>query len=161
MEEKFLHAEEPEAERNSQFLTRKDSSNLLSVLFDASRAGTGMCAAEKLKSRKLIDQVFNEGKSVSVNGFTLVYLYTPLSVLYPAQAGFSVPKKHFTRAVDRNRIKRLMRECYRHQKAGLYQRLVANGSSAAFMFVYKGRSLPDFNITCSSLSQCISKIGVL
>jgi ribonuclease P protein component len=54
----------------------------------------------------------------------------------PAQAGFSVPKKLFKRAVDRNRMKRLMRESYRHHKAGLYASLYQSEKRIALMMIY-------------------------
>ena len=71
---------------------------------------------EKLKSRKLIERLFEEGKSVKKYPIRLVYLQTDHTSDLPAQVGFSVPKRHFKRAVDRNRIKRLLREAYRIQK---------------------------------------------
>ena len=68
---------------------------------------------EKLKSRKLIGKLFEEGKSVKKFPLRLVYLQTEHTSDSKIQAGFSVPKRNFKRAVDRNRIKRLMREAYR------------------------------------------------
>ena len=53
-----------------------------------------------------------------------------------AQAGFSVPKKLFKRAVDRNRMKRLMRESYRHHKAELYDQLNQSENRIALMMIY-------------------------
>ncbi len=165
MEEKYLHAEEPEAERNSQFLTKNDSNRRAAAkLFtvfnpDLTSNKNGFTAAEKLKSKKIIDLLFKEGKSVSNNGFTLVYLYQTLHTPYPAQAGFSVPKKYFKRAVDRNRIKRLMREVYRTSKIQLYQKLCTEQKQFAFMFVYKGKQIPDFSTTQKALLNCMQRIS--
>ena len=165
MEEKFLHAEEPEAERNSQFLTRRDLSSSPSAKsfpdFDLSlvRDQFGLGKLEKLKSRKTIDQLFKEGKSVSTNGFTLVYLVKPLyQTHFPAIAGFSVPKKFFKHAVDRNRIKRLMREVYRKNKYHLYEQLVLRKEQMAIMFVYKGKTLPDYGAALKAVTDCLGKI---
>jgi ribonuclease P protein component len=164
MEEKFLQEEEAEAERNSQFLTRRSlnsSSGALSFdQFDLSildgRKTFGK--EEKLKSKKIIDQLFKEGKSVSVNGFTLVYLMTPLSVFYPAQAGFSVPKRHFKSATDRNRIKRLMREVYRNNKHSFYKKLAESKQQMACMFVYKGKDIPDFEVVSKAVISCLNRV---
>ena len=68
---------------------------------------------EKLKSRKLIGKLFEDGKSVKKFPVRLVYLQTNHTSDFPVQAGFSVPKRNFKRAVDRNRIKRLIRESFR------------------------------------------------
>lgn len=71
--------------------------------------------AEKLKSRTLIQRLFSEGKSVSK--FPLRLIFVPVEDAASAvQIGVSVPKKHFKKAVDRNLIKRRMREAYRHNK---------------------------------------------
>lgn len=75
---------------------------------------------ERLKSRKLIEQLYSEGKSVKVFPLRMVYLQTEHTSEFPAQVGVSVPKRNFKRAVDRNRIKRLLRESYRLQKAIVY-----------------------------------------
>src|SRR5688500_15511921 len=106
MEEKFLHAEEPGAEKSSAFLASHDSSKASSP-FDLSRlkGKNTFGSEERLRSKKVLEQLFKEGKSVSTNGFTLVYFVTSLSTNFPAQAAFSVPKRYFKKAVDRNRVK--------------------------------------------------------
>ena len=49
-----------------------------------------------------------------------MYIQTEHTSKYPAQVGVSVPKRNFKKAVDRNRIKRLLRETYRKQKQVVY-----------------------------------------
>ncbi|SEC48611.1 ribonuclease P protein component [Tenacibaculum sp. MAR_2009_124] len=75
---------------------------------------------ERLKSRKLIGKLYEEGKSIKVFPLRMVYLQTEHTSNYPAQVGVSVPKRNFKRAVDRNRIKRLLRETYRKEKHTVY-----------------------------------------
>jgi len=96
---------------------------------------------EKLKSKKLIEQLFAEGKSVSSYPIKLIYLKTTLPNEVPIQAGVAVPKKSFKSAVNRNRIKRLLREGYR-----LNKHLVFNNSEAtfAFLFLYLGKEVPTY-----------------
>lgn len=163
MEEKFLQEEEQGAGKNSRFLTKaglnSPSSGKSFAGFDLAKLkGNGFCAEEKLKSKKTIDKLFNEGKSVSQNGFTLVYLVTPLLSFYPAQAGFTVPKKFFKHAVDRNRVKRLMRESYRLNKNLLYERLVGQKQQMALMFVFNGRELPNQETATKSLIACLNRV---
>ena len=63
---------------------------------------------EKLKSRKQIQALFAGGKHVKTEKLRLIFL--PLQIEdAPLKIGVSVSKKHFKLAVDRNRIKRLMR----------------------------------------------------
>lgn len=96
---------------------------------------------EKLKSKKLIEQLFAEGKAVSSYPLKLIYLKTTLPKEVPIQAGVTVPKKSFKSAVKRNRIKRLLREGYR-----LNKHLVFNNSEAtfAFLFLYIGKEVPTY-----------------
>lgn len=78
---------------------------------------------ERLKSKKLIGNLYEEGKSIKVFPLRMVYLQTEHTSTYPAQVGVSVPKRNFKRAVDRNRIKRLLRECYRKEKSLVYHEI--------------------------------------
>lgn len=78
---------------------------------------------EKLKSRKLIGRLFEEGSSLSEFPLRMIYLQTDHTSDYPTQVAFSVSKKRFGNAVDRNKIKRLLRECYRKNKYILYDKL--------------------------------------
>lgn len=75
---------------------------------------------ERLKSRKLITKLYAEGKSIKVFPLRMVYLQVSHTSKFPAQMGVSVPKRNFKKAVDRNRIKRLIRESYRLQKGIIY-----------------------------------------
>lgn len=93
----------------------------------------------KLKSKKLIEKLFSEGKSVTEFPLRLVYLSTE----FPNKVGVSVSKKKFKRAVDRNRIKRLLRESYRHNKKMLIDNKI---SGYALMIIYIGKDLPDYKL---------------
>ena len=75
---------------------------------------------ERLKSKMLIGKLYSEGKSVKNFPLRLVYVQTEHTSKYPAQVGVSVPKRNFKKAVDRNRLKRLLRETYRKQKHIVY-----------------------------------------
>lgn len=75
---------------------------------------------ERLKSKKIIDRLYAEGSTVKVFPLRMVYLQTAHTSEFPAQVGVSVAKRNFKHAVDRNRIKRLLRESYRKQKYIVY-----------------------------------------
>ena len=77
---------------------------------------------ERLKRRKIIEQLFSEGRAVTAFPIRVQYKMVD-QLTEPLQAGFSVSSRNFKRAVDRNRIKRLMREAYRLQKLPLEQAL--------------------------------------
>lgn len=96
---------------------------------------------EKLKSKKLIEKLFVEGKNVSSFPIKLIFLKTELPTDASIQAGVTVPKKNFKSAVQRNRVKRLLREAYRLNKS-----LVFNNSEGtfAFLFLYLGKDMPNY-----------------
>ena len=96
---------------------------------------------EKLKSKKLIDLLFNEGQSVSVYPLRLVYLNMVLESDLKVKTGVSVSKRHFKNAVSRNRIKRLLREAYRLNKADYFNNIT---TQYAFMILYIGNSKPSY-----------------
>ena len=96
---------------------------------------------EKLKSKKLIERLFKEGKHVSCFPLKLIFLEitSPIDVRF--KTGVAVPKKNFKSAVKRNRIKRLLRESYR-----LNKQIVFNNSKGnfAFLILYLGKEMPIY-----------------
>ncbi|MCB9283342.1 MAG: ribonuclease P protein component [Lewinellaceae bacterium] len=95
---------------------------------------------ERLKSRKLIEQVFSEGQSFAVFPLRVVFTRTTLPEgAGPVQVGFTVSKKSFRSAVHRNRIKRQMREAYRLKKNKLQEGLVHTTDQFAWMLLYTAK----------------------
>ena len=97
---------------------------------------------EKLKSKKLIEQLFANGQSISVFPLRLVFLPTTFEDSISAKTGVSVSKRNFKTAVDRNRIKRLLRESYRLNKSDYFNNLT---TQYACMILYIGKDKPTFN----------------
>ena len=85
---------------------------------------------ERITSRKLIDMLFNGGQSRSMVAFPLRLVYMEKEregACPPAQLLVSVPKRCFKRAVKRNRVKRQIREAYRHHKHILWEAVEMKG----------------------------------
>jgi len=96
---------------------------------------------EKLKSKKLIEMLFEEGKTLTSFPLKLIYLKLEVPVDAKFKTSVAVPKKNFKSAVKRNRIKRLLREAYR-----LNKHLVFNNSEGnfAFLILYLGKEMPSY-----------------
>ena len=91
---------------------------------------------ERLKSKKLIEKLYAEGDSVKNFPLRMMYVQTVHTSEFPCQVGVSVAKRNYKLAVDRNRLKRLMRETYRLQKQIVYNNL---DKPYVFMISYIGR----------------------
>src|SRR5680860_1391084 len=85
---------------------------------------------ERLCSKKIIDKLFSEGDSFLSFPLKVVFMQTSLSVKYPVQAAFTVGKRNFKSAVQRNLIKRKIRETYRLNKFQLYHCLLYTSDAA-------------------------------
>lgn len=100
---------------------------------------------ERLCNKKLIDELFRNGSSFLVYPFKVSWLIVAEPQLYPAQVLFSVPKKRYKHAVDRNLLKRRMREAYRLNKEHyLYLPLKDKGKQIVFSIGYVGKEIADY-----------------
>ncbi len=107
---------------------------------------------ERLKSRKTIERLFKEGNSFAQYPLRVIWVVQEESQSdFPVQFALSVSKKKFKRAVDRNRIRRLVREAYRLNKAILYEKLGIEDTNApqtakqiALMIIYTGVEILTF-----------------
>ena len=112
---------------------------------------------ERLKRRKIIEQLFSEGRAVTAFPIRVQYkMVDQLTV--PLQAGFSVSSRNFKRAVDRNRIKRLMREAYRLQKLPLEQALQTKEQQLALFLIYTGKELPVYALVKEKVEVVLKKL---
>ena len=96
--------------------------------------------AERLSSKKEITALFNEGKSFAISHIRVVYRFLPKQEERPNAILVSVPKKYFKHAVDRNLLKRRIREAYRLNKE-LLQNMPAR---VEFMLLYQKRRIATF-----------------
>lgn len=90
----------------------------------------------KLCSKTVMASIFEEGKQEKTYPFLLRYLYTDLKTDAKFQIVISVPKRKFKKAVDRNRIKRLIREAVRKKKYILEEALSSENHHLALFLIY-------------------------
>ena len=113
-------------------------------------------AEDKLKSRKIIQQLFAEGKYFTV--FPIKAIWLPENQINLLQAGVSVSNRNFKKAVDRNRIKRLMREAYRLQKNELQEHLLKSNQRLSLFLIYNGKELPDYQLIYDCCTTIINRL---
>lgn len=114
---------------------------------------------EKLKSKKEIDALFQKGKSFVE--YPIKVIYNDIEENSNTQVLVSVPKRRFKKAVLRNRIKRLIRECYRHNKTELIANCSVNGKYFALAFVYIGKDVPRYAAVNDTMQKVVSKLKSL
>lgn len=120
----------------------------------------GFGKKEKLKSRKQIDELFVNGKSFAVFPVRVTYQFLPAGETV-LQTGVTASKKHFKKAVDRNRIKRLLREAYRLQKNELQITLKQNKKQAILFFMYTDKTIASFDIIKEAVHKCFNRLEKL
>ncbi len=107
--------------------------------------------SERLKSTRVLNQIFKTGQSFSAYPIRLVWLVFEKKDLppkgtfsieseFPVQFALSVPKRNFKKAVQRNILRRRLREAYRLHKSKLYDFIAKSaqfeGKQLAFMVLY-------------------------
>ena len=97
---------------------------------------------DKLKNKKNIERLFNEGKAITVFPLRLIYLDTSFDDGSKLKTGVSVSKRLHKTAVARNRIKRLIREAYRLNKPLYFNN---SSTSYALMILYISKDGTSFD----------------
>lgn len=116
-------------------------------------------AVERLKLRKQIETLFQTGEAFSVFPLRIVYSLTLLTATEqsPVRAGFSIPKKRIKKAVNRNRIKRLLREAWRLQKHPLYQNIPPGMQLHCFL-IFTGNEKLTFEEAKTAVKKLSDKL---
>ena len=76
------------------------------------------------------------------------------------QVAFTVSKSKFKHAVDRNRIKRLMREAYRTNKHQFIEKLQQENKAVALMFIYKKNRLNSYEYIVQAIVKVLGMVKV-
>ena len=113
---------------------------------------------EKLCSQKIIGEIFLTGTSFLCYPLKVVWKVEAIQTAFRAQAVFSVPKRLFKRAHDRNLLKRQLREVYRYRKNVLYEMLEATDRKIALMIVYIAKEKLEFEQIEGAMTKVMLKL---
>jgi len=119
----------------------------------------GIKKIERLKSKKSIDTLFAKGDSVFAYPLKLIYKTTtetdnPGLISF----GISVPKRSFKRAVDRNLLKRRIREAYRLNNHPLKNHISESQHQLSMMFIYVGKTVEPYDIIEKGMTKVLSNL---
>lgn len=114
--------------------------------------------AEKLSSKRAIDALFANGRSFKEYPFKVLYDEVNDNEAN-TQVLISVPKRRFSKAVTRNRIKRLIRETYRLSKQSFIEKSQSEGKYFALAFVYIGKDIPKYGPLKEAMQNALQKIN--
>lgn len=114
---------------------------------------------ERLCSKKLLDLLFKNGSSFLLYPFRITFLFVAEPCRHPAQVVINVAKKRYKHAVDRNLIKRRIREAYRQQKqTTLYPVLLNQPNLLLLSIQFVGKEKYEYSIVEKKLNQAIKKL---
>ena len=115
---------------------------------------------ERLCNKRLIDKLFHSGSSFLCYPFKASWLYHTEPQQYPAQILFSVSKKRYKHAVDRNLIKRCMRESYRLHKQQYLYSLLQNADKTIVLSVgYIGKEIAPYSLIEKKMLKMLSQLA--
>jgi ribonuclease P protein component len=117
---------------------------------------------ERLKSWKAIGLMFKEGQSFGQ--YPLRFVWLPMEAdqaAFSAQFTVSVPKKKFKKAVDRNRLRRQIREAYRLNKHLLYHNLENSDKVYALMVIYVAKEGLEYSEIEVNMNRGLRRLGKL
>ncbi len=123
----------------------------------------GLSKAERIHSRLVVESLFS-GRNSSIAIYPLRIVWTMSEStdsvsLPPASILVSVPKKRMHHAVDRNRMKRMVREAYRLNKQTIVGRLEGSGRHLDIAFICIADNMPTGSQVCKSVVKALARIS--
>lgn len=118
--------------------------------------------SERLCGIKRVSNLFATGRSLTVPSIRVIFLITPADPsAMPVRVLITVPRRHFRRAVDRNLIRRRIREAWRKNKEPLLTVMRDNGKHADIALVWTDTAIRSWDHTEKSVQEAIRRVAGL
>ncbi len=113
--------------------------------------------SERLCSRKSIGRLFSGGNIIYHYPFKMIWMESATENPFPVRMVIGVSGKRIKKAVDRNRIKRLIRESYRISKGGLYETPALTNRQIDMALLYVSETVYDYDLINMKLKELLDK----
>jgi ribonuclease P protein component len=115
-------------------------------------------SSERIKSRKVLEILYAEGEQIVVHPFRLRYKKFEFEKGAGVQAAFSVPKRNVKKAVNRNKIKRQIKEAYRLNKKDLLSKFNDPSEGLALFLIYIGKEDQSYQHIERKLKELLKQL---
>ena len=112
---------------------------------------------ERLRRKKMVDKLFLKGKSLMAFPLRIQYMLEDKQDDAAVQILVSVPKKRFKRAVDRNLLKRRIKEAYRLNKQSLICQ-IADDKTLVIACIYSSNEILNYEVIQNALIKGMGKL---
>ncbi len=114
--------------------------------------------SEKICNQNQIDRLFKDGKSLKSGLFRLLFVEAETRGKSPVQILIAVPKKNLRHAIDRNRMKRLIREAYRLSKHKLLYEYSIAGKHLDIAIIFMGKQCVSQSDTLTAINDLLNRL---
>jgi ribonuclease P protein component len=116
---------------------------------------------ERLSGKSSIQHLFRKGRRFRIDPFSVIWILRTDTPEIPIRFGISVSKKISKKAVERNKIKRQVREAYRTSKQALSEQLIIKEKQIDFFLVYNGEIHTHTDILREKIILILNRLNAL
>jgi ribonuclease P protein component len=114
---------------------------------------------ERLCGIKAVSELFSGGRGFNLPPLRVVYMVMPADeALRPVRLMVSVPKRHFKRAVDRNLIRRRIKEAWRKGKMPLESAVSGTGKRLELAIIWSDTVIRPYDETLKAVNDVIGRL---
>lgn len=115
-------------------------------------------AAERIKSKKVLEELYQKGETINHFPFRLKFMRHNFEDEVKVKITVSVPKRNVRKAVQRNRLKRQIKEAYRLNKSTLLSQFENEPKGLALFLIYTGKQDQEYALLESKLIELLKKL---